>query len=165
MSLFDARTALNSEDGAGIQLNGGLAALGKIDGDLQQAVMDAGMRQVGIRSRTKAWENPSSTNFDTLLELDLMKLVRDAGGDITAGLVREDNTVLWYSIMRGALQVIGWFIYLVVEISWRMCNYFLILGCYFDFPFPLHRNSLISRSCFWRNYLLQLLKICNLERS
>ena len=103
LSLFDARSGLNTQDGAGIQLNGGLKALGEIDKDLQQAVMDAGIPQVGIESRTKAWDEPSSTNFDTLLKLDLLQLIRNAGGETTAGLVQDDK-VLWYSIMRGALQ-------------------------------------------------------------
>ena len=103
LSLFDARSGLNTQDGAGIQLNGGLKALGEIDKDLQQSVMDAGMPQVGIESRTKAWDEPSSTNFETLLKLDLLQLIRNAGGETTAGLVQDDK-VLWYSIMRGALQ-------------------------------------------------------------
>lgn len=100
VSLFDSRSGLNAEDGAGIQINGGLRALGNINKDLQQAVMEAGLPQVGIESRTKAWENPSSTNFDTLLKIDIPDTIRKAGVDLVEG-----DKVLWYAIMRGALQV------------------------------------------------------------
>lgn len=104
LSLFDARSGLNVEDGAGIQLNGGLRALGNINKELQAAVMEAGMPQVEIESRTKAWDNPSSTNFDTLLQIDIPKTIRNAGQETNEGLI-QDGQVLWYSIMRGALQV------------------------------------------------------------
>ena len=104
LSLFDARSGQNTQDGAGIQLNGGLTALGKINRDLQQKVMDAGLPAKKVESRAKAWNNPSSTSYDTLLQLDLENLVRNAGDDVTAGLV-QDGEVLWYGIMRGALQV------------------------------------------------------------
>ncbi|CAB9496914.1 Salicylate hydroxylase [Seminavis robusta] len=103
LSLFDARPSLNRQDGAGIQLNGGLAALGMINKDLQKAVMDAGLPQRQVESRTKSWENPSPSTYSTLLKFDLDDVVRKAGGAVTAGLVQDDN-VLWYAIMRGALQ-------------------------------------------------------------
>lgn len=103
ISLFDARPELNPQDGAGIQLNGGLTALGKISKDLQRKVMEAALPAIKVQSRAKAWKEPSSTTFDTLLELDLEKIVRNEGGDVTKGLVQDDK-VLWYSIMRGALQ-------------------------------------------------------------
>jgi len=103
VSLFDARTKLNSQDGAGIQLNGGLTALGKIDKDLQMKVMEAGLPAKSVESRSKAWKNPSSTTYDTLLQLNLEDLVRNTGGAVTDNLV-QDGKVLWYSIMRGALQ-------------------------------------------------------------
>lgn len=103
VSLFDGRTALNPQDGAGIQLNGGLTALGKIDKDLQMKVMEAGLPAKKVESRAKAWNNPSSTTYDTLLQLNLEDLVRNTGGAVTENLV-QDGEVLWYSIMRGALQ-------------------------------------------------------------
>jgi salicylate hydroxylase len=103
VSLFDARPKLNSQDGAGIQINGGLTALGKIDKDLQMKVMEAGLPAKKVESRSKAWKNPSSTTYDTLLQLNLEDLVRNTGGAVTENLV-QDGKVLWYSIMRGALQ-------------------------------------------------------------
>ena len=103
ISLFDSRTNLNAQDGAGIQLNGGLAALGKIDKDLQKKVMEAGLPAKRVESRSKAWKNPSSTTYDTLLQLNLEELVKNAGGAVTDNLV-QDGKLLWYSIMRGALQ-------------------------------------------------------------
>ena len=103
VSIFDARTKLNPQDGAGIQLNGGLTALGKIDKDLQEKVMEAGLPAKRVESRAKAWSNPSSTTYDTLLQLNLEDLVRNTGGAVTENLV-QDGEVLWYSIMRGALQ-------------------------------------------------------------
>lgn len=103
VALFDARSGLNSQDGAGIQLNGGLTALGKINSDLQTKVMEAGLPAKKVESRAKAWKNPSSTAYDTLLQLNLEDLVKNAGGAVTDGLV-QNGEVLWYSIMRGALQ-------------------------------------------------------------
>jgi len=103
VSLFDARPKLNSQDGAGIQLNGGLTALGKINKDLQMKIMEAGLPAKKVESRAKAWKNPSSTTYDTLLQLNLEDLVRNTGGAVTDNLV-QDGKVLWYSIMRGALQ-------------------------------------------------------------
>lgn len=107
--LFDARPGLNRDDGAGIQLNGGLAALGKIDRRLQAKVMEAGLPAKSVESRAKRWANPSATAYDTLLRINLDDLVRNAGGAVTEGLVQgrddtEEGEVLWYSIMRGALQ-------------------------------------------------------------
>lgn len=103
LSLFDARSGLNTEDGAGIQINGGLKALGKINMDLQRAVMEAGLPARKIESRTKAWKDPSSTSFDTLLQLNLEDVIRKGGDDVREGLVQGDD-ILWYGIMRGALQ-------------------------------------------------------------
>lgn len=104
MSLYDARSNLNPQDGAGIQLNGGLTAIGKFNKKLQQAIMEAGLPLARIESRTKAWKDPSPTNYDTLFQVDIDDLVRKAGGKVTEGLV-QDNKVLWTAIMRGALQV------------------------------------------------------------
>ena len=123
IELFDARPALNVNDGAGIQLNGGLYALGKISKTLQHHVMDAGLPATKVESRAKAWTNPSSTTYETLLQLDLIELVtKSTNPGITETLIltekdtgtEEDSTdkkrpprsspILWYSIMRGALQ-------------------------------------------------------------
>lgn len=110
ISIFDARRELDysKNGGAGIQLNGGLTALGKINKDLQKKVMEAGIPTKKVQSRAKAWKDPSSTTFDTLLQLDIEDLVKNAGGAVTDGLVSNDDdgkaTVMWYSIMRGALQ-------------------------------------------------------------
>lgn len=112
---FDARPGLDKNQGAGIQLNGGLAVLGQINTTVQRAVMDAGLPAVGVRSRAKAWSNSSSNShdkpFETLLELDLLSTVRRAGGAVAAALIHNDKNnnnnkdqLLWYSIMRGALQ-------------------------------------------------------------
>lgn len=110
ISIFDARRELDysKNGGAGIQLNGGLTALGKINKYLQKKVMEAGIPTKKVQSRAKAWKDPSSTTFDTLLQLDIEDLVKNAGGAVTDGLVSNDDdgkaTVMWYSIMRGALQ-------------------------------------------------------------
>jgi salicylate hydroxylase len=110
ISIFDARREIDysKNGGAGIQLNGGLTALGKINKDLQKKVMEAGLPTKKVQSRAKAWKDPSSTTFDTLLQLDIEDLVKNAGGVVTDGLVSVDDdgksTVMWYSIMRGALQ-------------------------------------------------------------
>jgi salicylate hydroxylase len=101
VSLFDARSKLDPTAGAGIQLNGGLVVLGRINPALQQTVMDAGLLQTGVRSRCKPW-NPASP-FDTLLDLDLLKTVQNADSDVSNALIQEGKLV-WTSIMRGALQ-------------------------------------------------------------
>jgi hypothetical protein len=104
LSLFDARSKLNALDGAGIQLNGGLVAIGLFNKDLQEAVMEAGLPLTKIESRAKAWENTSPSTYSTLLKLDLEKIVRDAGVEESEALV-QDGKLLWYAIQRGALQV------------------------------------------------------------
>jgi 2-polyprenyl-6-methoxyphenol hydroxylase-like FAD-dependent oxidoreductase len=103
VDIFDARASLDTTAGAGIQLNGGLSVLGKINPALQEAVYEAGLSQVRVRSRCKPWFGDKK--FDTLLELDLKKTVMSAGGDTAASLLSSDDQRLWWtSIMRGALQ-------------------------------------------------------------
>ena len=104
LSLFDARNKLNAQDGAGIQLNGGLAAIGMFNKSLQKAIMEAGIPMKEVESRAKAWQDPSPSTYSTLLKLDLDKLVRNAGGEASAALVQDDK-IMWYAILRGALQV------------------------------------------------------------
>lgn len=102
VECFDGRPALDTNLGAGIQLNGGLAVLGKINPAVMRAVMAAGMPAKQVRSRAKPWSDTKT--FETLLELDLLKTVRAAGGGAAEELVQQDGQLLWYSIMRGALQ-------------------------------------------------------------
>lgn len=99
VSLFDARSTLDTTAGAGIQLNGGLHVLGLINPEVQKAVMDAGLPMTAVRSRAKAWKPEDM--FDTLLQLDLRQVIEKAGA--TDMLVKDDD-LLWTSIMRGALQ-------------------------------------------------------------
>jgi salicylate hydroxylase len=126
IDLFDSRTDFDHTAGAGIQLNGGLSILGKINPTLQTAVYNAGLQQMQIESRTNPWfvNRTNNTNnsklYDTLLHLDLQQLVEGAGHEITESLLlssnldhnnNDDNAsdktskkLLWISIMRGALQ-------------------------------------------------------------
>lgn len=105
IECFDGRTGLDQGLGAGIQLNGGLSVLGKINPAVMHAVMDAGMPATQVRSRSKSWSEDTDANpFETLLELDLAKTVRAAGGGAADELILEDGQLLWYSIMRGTLQ-------------------------------------------------------------
>lgn len=103
VDIFDSRASLDTTAGAGIQLNGGLSVLGKINPALQEAVYAAGLPQVRVQSRSKPWFGDKK--YDTLLELDLKKTVESAGGDVAASLLSADQSLLWWtSIMRGALQ-------------------------------------------------------------
>jgi salicylate hydroxylase len=125
IDIFDSRTTFDHTAGAGIQLNGGLSILGKINPTLQTAVYNAGLKQTQIESRTNPWFiNPMNGNdnkkyYDTLLQLDLQQIVERAGKEIADSLLLSNNTdhnnnnnnsetkqkqLLWISIMRGALQ-------------------------------------------------------------
>jgi salicylate hydroxylase len=99
ISIYDDRPGLDQNVGAGIQLNGGLAVLGKINPALQQAVMQAGAAMEKVQSRAKPW-NPIKNEYDTLLELSLKEIVIKEGYKE----LMLDDQVLWTSIMRGALQ-------------------------------------------------------------
>jgi salicylate hydroxylase len=108
VDLFDARPALDTTAGAGIQLNGGLSVLGRINPTLQEAVYAAGVPQVRVQSRAKPWFDAERV-FDALLQLDLKKTVESAGGEIAASLLSspsstKESRLWWVSIMRGALQ-------------------------------------------------------------
>jgi hypothetical protein len=104
LSLFDARSKFDTQNGAGIQLNGGLVAIGMFNKSLQKAVMEAGLPLKEVESRAKAWQDPSPSTYSTLLKLDLDKVVRNSGDEGSAALVQDDK-LLWYAIQRGALQV------------------------------------------------------------
>jgi hypothetical protein len=82
-------------------VNGGLATLGRINPDVQKAVMNAGVPIADIRGKNKAWFGESST--DTLWDYSIEKLIRDAGGDAEEQLI-VDGQVQWFGVMRGALQ-------------------------------------------------------------
>jgi 2-polyprenyl-6-methoxyphenol hydroxylase-like FAD-dependent oxidoreductase len=101
VSIFDDRPSLDTTAGAGIQLNGGLAILGMINPVVQQAVIEAGLPLKGVRSRASPWSDKKP--FETLLELDLRKVVENAGEDAMRALIKDDE-LLWISIMRGSLQ-------------------------------------------------------------
>ncbi len=103
VSLFDSRPALDFEAGAGIQLNGGMAVLRKINPDLFQIVKDASLAQTFVRSRAKPW-NIKADTFDTLLEISLKDAVENAGGKVADELI-VNGELMWFAIMRGALQV------------------------------------------------------------
>lgn len=110
VEIFDSRSSLDTTAGAGVQLNGGLAVLGKINPAVQQAVMNAGIPQIGIQSRCKPWfTNPTSTNaMDTLIKLNLLQTVSSAGGDAANSLIIDTASngreLCWIAIMRGAIQ-------------------------------------------------------------
>jgi hypothetical protein len=109
IECFDGRSGLDQGLGAGIQLNGGLAVLGKINPAVMHAVMEAGMPAKQVRSRSKSWSE-NATPFETLLELDLAKTIRAAGGGAADELILEDGQLLWYSIMRGtSTNLVRWF--------------------------------------------------------
>lgn len=105
VSIFDTRSKFDTTAGAGIQLNGGLVALNKINPALRKAVAKAGLPQTRVQSRAKSWFAPASQKqFDTLLALDLKETVQSASEDIAKALIGEDGELMWISIMRGALQ-------------------------------------------------------------
>ena len=114
VSLFDARSCLDTTAGAGVQLNGGLVILGKINPIVQQAVIDAGLPQVAVQSRTKSWKqsSTSSSSYDELFQLNLSQAVKNNinnnNNNKSMGMqsLLDDETgqLLWTAIMRGALQ-------------------------------------------------------------
>ena len=107
VSMFEARKKLDTvKAGAGVQLNGGLAALGRINAKVQRAVMDAGLPVSQIKSRSKPWFSGSKP-FEELLQLDLREIVKKAGGEVSENLI-QDGELLWSAIMRGCLQETLW---------------------------------------------------------
>jgi salicylate hydroxylase len=99
---FDAAAA-SSSGGAGIQLNGGLSILGRIDPRLRDLVYEAGLPQTKIRCTCKSWKSTEdATMFDTLFEIDVGKLIRDAGA--TTLMSEDSSRVWWTTIMRNEVQ-------------------------------------------------------------
>lgn len=103
VSLYDSRKSFDYSLGAGIQLNGGMAVLGKMNTDLQQAVIDASVPISTIRARNKSWFGDSA---DKLWDMSIGDCIRKAGGSVSDELI-VNGKVMWYGIMRGALQVRG----------------------------------------------------------
>jgi len=108
VSMFEARPKLDIKAGAGVQLNGGLVALGKINTNVQRAVINAGLPLSSIRSRSKLWSNNNNDDnskkpFEDLLRIDLKKI-----GDMSNQLIQGDGELLWSAIMRGCLQETLW---------------------------------------------------------
>lgn len=104
VSIFDSRESLDYSAGSGVQLNGGVAVLGKINLDLQQAVIDAAVPISTLKGRNKSWKDGSQE--DTLWNLSVESLFRKAGGEAEQEII-VDGTVMWFAVMRGALQVSG----------------------------------------------------------
>jgi salicylate hydroxylase len=111
VSIFDSRPNDETAQGAGIQLNGGLAVLGDINPDLQRKVWQASLPLTKIQSRGQSWfQEPK--NFSTLLQLDLKKMVQEAGEEISEQLMvpiqgNSDNNkkeLLFVAILRSTLQ-------------------------------------------------------------
>lgn len=80
-----------------------MSVLHKINPKVQRAVADAGLPVEAIRTRTRPWQE-GGADFDTLLELNLEETVRQEGGKAAEELI-IDGEPMFYSIMRGALQV------------------------------------------------------------
>lgn len=78
--------------------------LHKINPKVQRAVADAGLPMKAVRTRTRPWSKESEVEYDTLLELNLEETVRQEGGKVEKELI-IDGEPMFYSIMRGALQV------------------------------------------------------------
>jgi salicylate hydroxylase len=106
LDIFDRRPSFDaaaSSGGAGIQLNGGLSILGRINPVLRDRVYAAGRPQTKVRSTGKSWKSTEdATTFDTLFEIDVNKLIRTAG---TEALLSDDGgRVWWTTVMRNEVQ-------------------------------------------------------------
>ena len=71
IDLFDARKEFDHTSGAGIQLNGGLSILRRINPTLQQAVYQAGIAQTQIQSRANPWWRWRWWNHNNKLDYDI----------------------------------------------------------------------------------------------
>jgi hypothetical protein len=83
-----------------------MSVLHKINPQVQRAVADAGLPMKAVKTRTRPWRDADEANYDTLLELNLEDTVRQEGGKVEEELI-IDGEAMFYSIMRGALQVRG----------------------------------------------------------
>ena len=99
--LFDSRPSFNFQAGAGVQLNGGLATLRKINPSVHEQVTRAGLPLTTIRSRCKPWFGKD--DFQQLLELDVEENIKIVGGEAEEELI-VDGKVQATAIMRGTLQ-------------------------------------------------------------
>ncbi|KAG7355917.1 FAD-binding monooxygenase [Nitzschia inconspicua] len=103
VSIFDSRKSLDYTAGAGVQLNGGMACLGKINPDLQRAVIEGAIPISYIRGRHKSWS--SKGDVDKLWDYSVEELIR-SDERARQELLDDEGKALWYGIMRGALQEI-----------------------------------------------------------
>lgn len=112
VTIFDSRKDLDTTLGAGVQLNGGLAVLGKINPIVQNAVIQAGMTQTNVQSNSIPWfvakdKMTSTNNMDTLINIELFKVVEAADKEATDWLMMDTpngRKLSWISIMRGSIQ-------------------------------------------------------------
>lgn len=115
LSIFEAKATLDVKAGAGVQLNGGLSALYRMNPSLGKAVQAAGVTLAGIHARAAPISNdnhpsrePSSdaTSWETLLQLNVPQIVRQ--NKAAAATLLRDNAdndeLLWTCILRGTLQ-------------------------------------------------------------
>jgi 2-polyprenyl-6-methoxyphenol hydroxylase-like FAD-dependent oxidoreductase len=103
VSVFDSRKSLDYAAGSGVQLNGGLACLGKMNPSLQQAVIDAAIPINYIHGRHKSWFQDG--DVDKLWDYSIDELIRSDEA-ARQELLDANGKTLWYGIMRGALQEI-----------------------------------------------------------
>ncbi|CAJ1906133.1 unnamed protein product [Cylindrotheca closterium] len=101
ISVFDSRESLDFTAGSGVQLNGGLSTMAKINPTVHKAILNAGVQIANLRGKNKSWSQKTPT--DSLWNFSVEKIIRDKGGDAEDQLI-IDNQVQWVAIMRGALQ-------------------------------------------------------------
>jgi hypothetical protein len=80
-----------------------MSVLRKINPKVQRAVANAALPMKAIRTRSRCWRE-GKEEFDTLLQFELEETVQKAGGKAAEELI-VDGEVMFYAIMRGALQV------------------------------------------------------------
>jgi salicylate hydroxylase len=103
VTLFESRKTLDYQTGSGVQLNGGLAVLGKINPDVREAVIDGAVPIQALRGRNKSWQDGSTES--KLWDYDVAEIFKNAGGRAKEELF-VDGRMMWHAIMRGALQEI-----------------------------------------------------------
>mmetsp|Transcript_17389 Transcript_17389/g.20053 ORF Transcript_17389/g.20053 Transcript_17389/m.20053 type:complete len:585 (+) Transcript_17389:38-1792(+) len=103
INIYDSRSIIDSTLGAGVQLNGGMSVLHKINPELASKAMNAAVPVTRICSRTQSSSSSSSLDYDTLLELDLKQSVLDTGG-ITKQELIVNGELMSFAIRRGVLQ-------------------------------------------------------------
>jgi len=109
VSIYESRSSLNYKGGSGIQLNGGMSILHKINPQVHKAVAEASLPLKKVRSRAKPWfesgflSPPPTAPFSQLLELDIEEAVKATGGDVQDQLILNGN-LQCFTMMRGTLQ-------------------------------------------------------------